>query len=196
MGFVHSRLRLGVNIDHVATIRNARGGRHPDPVRAAIWRRRRARRHHRPSARGSPPHLRRGHPRLVPRSTCRSISKWRRPTRCWRSRCAIGRTPPASCRKSATSGRPRAGSTRRAAAVTSAPCRRAGRRGHPRLPVHRARSASIDAAPRAGRAGGRTSYRRLLRCDRAARDARTRRHRRARPHGRRRWASNVMPATV
>ncbi len=29
------RLRLGVNIDHVATIRNARGGTHPDPVRAA-----------------------------------------------------------------------------------------------------------------------------------------------------------------
>ncbi len=31
-----NRLRLGVNIDHVATIRNARGGGHPDPVRAAI----------------------------------------------------------------------------------------------------------------------------------------------------------------
>ena len=30
-----AHLRLGVNIDHVATIRNARGGRHPDPVRAA-----------------------------------------------------------------------------------------------------------------------------------------------------------------
>jgi pyridoxine 5-phosphate synthase len=30
-----SRLRLGVNIDHVATIRNARGGPHPDPLRAA-----------------------------------------------------------------------------------------------------------------------------------------------------------------
>jgi pyridoxine 5-phosphate synthase len=30
-----NRLRLGVNIDHVATIRNARGGRFPDPVRAA-----------------------------------------------------------------------------------------------------------------------------------------------------------------
>ncbi len=28
-------LRLGINIDHVATIRNARGGRFPDPVRAA-----------------------------------------------------------------------------------------------------------------------------------------------------------------
>jgi pyridoxine 5-phosphate synthase len=32
---IHGRLRLGVNIDHVATIRNARGGDHPDPVRAA-----------------------------------------------------------------------------------------------------------------------------------------------------------------
>ncbi len=31
-----SRLRLGVNIDHVATIRNARGGLFPDPVRAAL----------------------------------------------------------------------------------------------------------------------------------------------------------------
>lgn len=29
------RLRLGVNIDHVATVRNARGGAHPDPVAAA-----------------------------------------------------------------------------------------------------------------------------------------------------------------
>jgi len=29
-------LRLGVNIDHVATIRNARGGGHPDPLRAAL----------------------------------------------------------------------------------------------------------------------------------------------------------------
>jgi pyridoxine 5-phosphate synthase len=30
-----AKLRLGVNIDHVATIRNARGGPHPDPLRAA-----------------------------------------------------------------------------------------------------------------------------------------------------------------
>ncbi len=34
-GLQLGRLRLGVNIDHVATIRNARGGEHPDPVRAA-----------------------------------------------------------------------------------------------------------------------------------------------------------------
>lgn len=32
---MNGRLRLGVNIDHVATIRNARGGEHPDPVKAA-----------------------------------------------------------------------------------------------------------------------------------------------------------------
>ncbi|HWL71408.1 MAG TPA: pyridoxine 5'-phosphate synthase, partial [Geminicoccus sp.] len=29
------RLRLGINVDHVATVRNARGGEHPCPVRAA-----------------------------------------------------------------------------------------------------------------------------------------------------------------
>ena len=28
--------RLGINIDHVATLRNARGGAYPDPVRAAL----------------------------------------------------------------------------------------------------------------------------------------------------------------
>ncbi len=30
------KIRLGINIDHVATIRNARGGIHPDPVNAAM----------------------------------------------------------------------------------------------------------------------------------------------------------------
>jgi pyridoxine 5-phosphate synthase len=33
---IASPLRLGVNVDHVATLRNARGGRRPDPVRAAL----------------------------------------------------------------------------------------------------------------------------------------------------------------
>ena len=32
----HSRIELGVNIDHVATLRNARGTTYPDPIRAAI----------------------------------------------------------------------------------------------------------------------------------------------------------------
>ena len=31
-----NRILLGVNIDHVATVRNARGGDNPDPVRAAL----------------------------------------------------------------------------------------------------------------------------------------------------------------
>lgn len=31
-----TKLRLGVNIDHVATLRNARGGSHPDPIAAAL----------------------------------------------------------------------------------------------------------------------------------------------------------------
>jgi pyridoxine 5-phosphate synthase len=33
----NSRIRLGVNVDHVATLRNARGGTRPDPVRAALF---------------------------------------------------------------------------------------------------------------------------------------------------------------
>ena len=33
---MNSKLRLGINIDHVATIRNARGGLHPDPLKAAL----------------------------------------------------------------------------------------------------------------------------------------------------------------
>src|SRR5271154_4790776 len=37
MGFASmTHLRLGVNIDHVATVRNARGGDNPDPLRAAL----------------------------------------------------------------------------------------------------------------------------------------------------------------
>ena len=35
-GQIMSYQRLGVNIDHVATIRNARGGGHPDPLKAAV----------------------------------------------------------------------------------------------------------------------------------------------------------------
>jgi pyridoxine 5-phosphate synthase len=31
-----SAIRLGINIDHVATVRNARGGEHPSPIRAAL----------------------------------------------------------------------------------------------------------------------------------------------------------------
>ena len=33
---MENSIRLGVNIDHVATVRNARGGTYPDPTRAAL----------------------------------------------------------------------------------------------------------------------------------------------------------------
>jgi pyridoxine 5-phosphate synthase len=36
MAINQGKLRLGVNIDHVATVRNARGGAYPDPLRAAM----------------------------------------------------------------------------------------------------------------------------------------------------------------
>ena len=36
MAIQSNKLRLGINIDHVATVRNARGGKYPDPVRAAL----------------------------------------------------------------------------------------------------------------------------------------------------------------
>ena len=49
--------RLGVNIDHVATLRQARGGREPDPVWAAVaGRAGRRRRDHGPPPRGPPAH--------------------------------------------------------------------------------------------------------------------------------------------
>ena len=59
-----------------------------------------------------------------------------------RSRCGTGRTPPAWCRRSATSSRPRAGSMPPAAASTSRrSCAQLARRRHPRLAVHRSRAA-------------------------------------------------------
>ena len=47
---------LGVNIDHVATLRQARGGRSPDPLLAAAGRTGGRRQHHAAPARGPPPH--------------------------------------------------------------------------------------------------------------------------------------------
>ena len=55
-------VRLGVNVDHVATMRNARGGRASRPAaRRRARDRGRRRRHHGASARGPPPHPRRRH---------------------------------------------------------------------------------------------------------------------------------------
>jgi pyridoxine 5-phosphate synthase len=77
-------IRLGVNVDHVATIRNARGGRHPDPVHAAKLA-------IEAGADGITAHLRedRRHIRdddmARRKSRSRSTSRWRRHRRWWRS---------------------------------------------------------------------------------------------------------------
>ena len=144
-------LRLGVNIDHVATIRNARGGDHPDPVRAAHHRRRgRRRRHHRPSARGPPPHHRRRHrpadgrdrPAAEPRDGGDRGNAGDRA----RPQPARRLHRPREARGAHHRGRPR---RRRPAQSPRLLCRQARRGGHPRQPVHRA-----DRAPGRSRACG------------------------------------------
>ena len=152
---VHQPLRLGVNIDHVATIRNARGGRHPDPLRAAaIAARGRRRRHHRPSARGPPPHLRCRHRR----GCCASIdlplnfemAATRR--RCSRSRCS--HRPHAACivpeKREERTTEGGLDVARPAQPPDAAIVARLQRRRHPRLAVHRGRPRQIEAAATLG----------------------------------------------
>jgi pyridoxine 5-phosphate synthase len=102
-------LRLGVNIDHVATIRNARGGRHPDPLRAA----------HlavEAGADGITAHLREDRRHISDEDIARLKSELTRPlnlemaatTRCSTSPCATSRTPGAWCPSGARSAPRRA----------------------------------------------------------------------------------------
>ena len=84
-------VRLYVNVDHVATLRQQRGTRYPDPVVAAgAVRAGRRRRHHRPPARGPPPHP--GPRRARPaRDGARRAQPGDggAPTRCCASRCEV-----------------------------------------------------------------------------------------------------------
>ena len=109
-----TRLRLGVNIDHVATIRNARGGRHPDPVRAAKLA-------IAAGADGITAHLREDRRHIRDDDIARLKAEIDKPLNFEMAatdemvddRAARpGRTPPAWCRKSAPSAPPKAGSTR------------------------------------------------------------------------------------
>jgi pyridoxine 5-phosphate synthase len=102
-------LRLGVNIDHVATIRNARGGPHPDPVRAA---------HEaaRAGADGITAHLREDRRHITDEDIDRLMAEIDLPLNLEMAATeemlaialAHSRTPPASSRRSARSGLPRA----------------------------------------------------------------------------------------
>ena len=145
--------RLGVNIDHVATVRNARGGRHPDPVRAAeiaIA----------AGADGITAHLREDRRHIVDddiapaqgsASPSRSISKWRR-RRKW-SAIALRLAPHAACivpeRRAGAHDRGRA-RRRRPARVACGRGRRTRRGRHPGFAVHCAEPAQIEAPSRLG----------------------------------------------
>ena len=200
---VHPPLRLGVNIDHVATVRNARGGQHPDPVQGRRDRDRgRRRRHHRAFARGPPPHPRRRHGAAQRRtSKSRSISKWRRPRRWSGSRCKV--RPHAAClvperrEERTTEGGLDVVGQRKA---LRAPVAQLARRRHSRVAVHRRRAGADRSGGRDRRAGDRNSHRRLVRRGRRRRRRGRRRgmgaHRARRGAGGRRPASKSMPATA
>src|SRR5471030_1480241 len=104
------RLRLGINVDHVATIRNARGGRHPDPVRAAKLA-------IAAGADGITAHLREDRRHIRDDDIARLKAEIDKPlnfemaatTRCLASRSRPCRTRFVWCRKSAPSEPPRAG---------------------------------------------------------------------------------------
>jgi len=99
-----ARVLLGVNIDHVATLRQARGTRYPDPVQAAMLA-------EEAGADGITVHPRedRRHIQdrdvLLLRETLQTKMnlEWRSPTTCWLSPSRCGRSAYAWCRKNARS---------------------------------------------------------------------------------------------
>ena len=124
----------------------------------------RRRRHHRPSARGPPPYLDDDIDAAEARARrCRSISRWRRPTRCWHRAEASARMPPAWCRRSARSAPPKAGSMLRGQHNQLKPM--VERLSEP-ASACRCSSRPTDASRGGGdpgRAGRRAAHRRLLR---------------------------------
>jgi pyridoxine 5'-phosphate synthase PdxJ len=103
-------LRLGVNIDHVATIRNARGGLHPDPLRAV-------RIVEAAGGDGITVHLREDRRHIRDADLTALMAGTDLPVNlemaATKSRCATNRMPPASSPNGARNGRPKAASTRR-----------------------------------------------------------------------------------
>ena len=158
-------LRLGVNIDHVATIRNARGGRHPDPVRAA-------RVAAAAGADGITAHLREDRRHISDDDIARLMREIDRPLNLEMAATdemlavALRHRPHAACivpekRNEVTTegGLDAAGGSAHLARFV----RGLGDGGHPRLALHRSRAAPARgrAAPR--RARRRAPHRRLLR---------------------------------
>ncbi len=140
---MNRRLLLGVNIDHVATLRQARRVAYPDPVEAAPLRRAGGRRrHHGPPARGPPPHPGPRRRDAAPRGArAARTSRWRRPRRCVAM--ALALRPDDACivperrEELTTEGGLDVAGQRRALARSVAALQR---RRHPREPVHRSRA--------------------------------------------------------
>ncbi len=153
-------LRLGVNIDHVATVRNARGGAHPDPLDAALAAiAAGADGITHASARGSPPHPRR---RCAPHARRASHAPLNLEMAATAEMLRIALAH-ASARLLHRARAARGGDDRRrprCAPASSTRCARscgAGRGRHPRLAVHRSGS-------RAARCRRRDSARRWSSC--------------------------------
>ena len=195
-------LRLGVNIDHVATIRNARGGRHPDPVRAAKLA-------IEAGADGITAHLREDRRHISDDDIARLKAGHRQAAQSRnggdagddRDRgadAAARRLPRArAARRAHHRRRPRCrGRARR----TWAPDRGAARGRHPGVAVHRRRSEADRDRGGARRAGDRDPHRRLVPCAVRRRQGRRRQRMAAHPRGRearaRASASRCMPATA
>ena len=135
-----NKLRLGVNIDHVATVRNARGSAYPDPVRAAKLA-------EKAGADGITAHLRedRRHIRdedidgltAALGDTAQLRNGGNRGDAGNRS-CVISRMRSVSCPRSARSGRQKAASTLRGMTIASKSSSRPLQRGRlPRLALYR-----------------------------------------------------------
>ena len=158
-------LRLGVNVDHVATVRNARGGALPDPVRAALIAIEAGAdgitAH---LARGSPPHPRRRH--APPQGRDLEAAQFRnggdRADARHRAAHPPARLLPGAgkAHRAHHRGRPR---RHRRPRFAQALRRRADARRHPRLDVRRAVGRRAARLRLARRAGGRAAHRRLVR---------------------------------
>jgi pyridoxine 5-phosphate synthase len=157
-------LRLGVNVDHVATLRNARAGERPDPVRAALLA-------IEAGADGITAHLREDRRHIRDDDMARLKAEISKPLnfemaatadmlrialRPSRTRCAW--CP--SARRAHHRGRPRRG---RPAQRAGAVHRGAERCRHPGVAVHRRRPAADRDGGEAARAGDRNPHRRLVR---------------------------------
>ena len=194
-------LRLGVNVDHVATVRNARGGRHPDPVRAALLA-------IEAGADGITAHLREDRRHIRDEDMARLKAEISKPLNFEMAatddmmRISLATKPHAVClvperrQEVTTEG---GLDVRRPAQCAGALYRAAERCRHPRLAVHRRRPAPDRDGGAAARARDRDPYRRLVRRRgrRPRRQGRGRMaaHRGGREAGAKRAGSRSMPAT-